>query len=1339
MRLAKLTLAGFKSFADRTEFTFDAPITGIVGPNGCGKSNVVDAVKWVLGERSAKSLRGKEMIDVIFSGSAARAPQGMASVVLTFENPELSEAELEAIRDREARHAVPPGSSGANETAEDLMSDGDEAAEAASLINRHSQRRRALPIDTDQVDVERRLYRDGTSQYLINGKRARLKDIRDLFLDTGVGADAYSIIEQGKVDALLLANPYERRTFFEEAAGVARFKVRRVESQRKLERAETNLIRVREQLDSTERRLRMVKGQAAKARRFVQLDGDLRALRTAVAFEQYHDLRLRLDGLTSRLQDLESQRAAASAELMSLEDAKQEAELRRHDAQERQRATELEKSAAEHRLHSAQQRRTMSERAAGESRQQLADELRRLEVVDDQLTRLESEINHQAALVEELSEMLIKAEEQLRTQAASRETAQNSLADTRLKLAERRAGVQNIDRELTGLTARLEADQRRLHAALEQREKAEARRATLDREYREATEHFSTAEGDAQTRRARIESVEKSIDSLVHSAESLSGNQRARSSRLHELEQHRARLDSRRATLQEMIESRAGLGEAVKAMLERCAAAKGDPALADTLHAKVIAPLADLIDVEAEDAAAVEAALGAAVQALVVPSVLNILGSQDVQGLPGRITFLSLDSAAEPAGENEDPLAALTPEHVSPVAALVHADPLLRPLLSRILARTYLVRDLDAAMMLASGPGAGLNARYVTRDGAVLDPDGRITAGPFRGGSAADPAGGLLERKSELADLEVQLGELENQLTIDREELSAIDARAAELNQELASLRMTLATEQRQLVSDETRRQRHQSDLDRIERERPNLQEELRQLETRAEAIRAEHRGLEERGESLRRLLDEQTSLARQIELEIETAQSLAEAEAEKLTSLKVEAGQCSEKLGGARRELRRMELTRDESQQSKLRLSQSVERREAALAEYDRVVAECATEIESATEEAAQFEGELEALVQESAEAYAASHGLAEQVNGARQRSSIIERDWNSLELSKREIETRRELMEQRAGEDLSLDLSWEYKDFTDLIADPDVIRIDPEAAQPEIDELRDTIKKLGNVNLDSISEETTLEGKNEELIRQVADIDSACAQLRELIDRLSVVSRDRFKESFEQINDFFAGNGGMFRRLFGGGKAELRLIPDPETGEVDWLESGIEVMAKPPGKEPRSISQLSGGEKTMTAVALLMSIFQSKPSPFCVLDEVDAALDDANVERFAGILRQFLMHCHFIVITHNKKTMQAADQLYGVTMQERGVSRRVGVKFDQIGEGGNIRLDATTGENSSDAAAPIDTVKKNAGMRERLAGMRKGKKAVNAGAAGEVSTEPAAADAESEAFASS
>jgi len=369
-------------------------------------------------------------------------------------------------------------------------------------------------------------------------------------------------------------------------------------------------------------------------------------------------------------------------------------------------------------------------------------------------------------------------------------------------------------------------------------------------------------------------------------------------------------------------------------------------------------------------------------------------------------------------------------------------------------------------------------------------------------------------------------------------------------------------------------------------------------------------------------------------------------------------------------------------------------------------VIDEAVFEAEECVKRLSASEGELEELTAEHQQCQARVVELGDEVNAARQRLSIVERNYHALELSKREHEVNREHLEQSAADDLGLDMNIEYPQYRALMADGNVEAVDRDTAVTRIDELRGAIKRLGNVNLDAIEEERDLVGRNEELFRQVGDLDSAREQLIGLIEELSNLSRERFKETFETIRENFAGTNGMFRRVFGGGKADMHLIPNEETGEVDWLESGMEIVAKPPGKEPRSIKLLSGGEKTMTSVALVMAIFQSKPSPFCLLDEVDAALDDANVERFCGVLRTFLDRSHFVIITHNKRTMQAGDQLYGVTMQERGVSRRVAVRFDQVGVDGQIAKEAlqasevivARGDDDANEPPIVNTVSKSA-----------------------------------------
>ncbi len=1252
MRLAKLTVNGFKSFADRTEFAFNAPITGVVGPNGCGKSNIVDSIKWVLGERSAKSLRGKEMADVIFSGSAGRKPSGMASVILTFDNPKLTDAER-ALR-----------ATGAQLELEDEVAD--EVDEKSQLLPRHASGR-WLPIDTETVDVERRLYRDGTSQYLINGSKARLKDIRDLFLDTGVGADAYSIIEQGKVDALLIANPKERRIFFEEAAGIARFKARRIESQRKLERAENNLVLTREQLETTERRLRIVRGQAVKARKFQELDLEYRSLRMAAAFDQHHDLTERLYGLTSQLQDLDGRRSETQQAVEHSELARQDAELRRHDLLEEQRSIERIRAGAAGRKTAAQQRRSMAERSIREAKEHReADEERRDRTacrIDD----LRTELDDGRARIETLDADVSAREERLSETAERRQVLQSDLAGHRLTIAEKRAALADIDRQKTALQARLESDKRRLAGLGEQGDRLRSRADAFESEATDRRRQVAEAEEAVSRRRETIDRLERDIQHRVDSATSLSADQRKATEELNELEQRYARLDSRRATLQEMADAREGLDEAVKALLDLRDRERED--IDPGLHAllgDVRAPLADLIDVDSEHAAAVEAALGPHLQAVVVDALASLADCTALDTLPGRVTFAAID-----VGTTGRPTPTFDARGQQPLASLVRCSADMRPLIDRLLGNTYVVPHLDAAMMLRAGGMGGPEARFVTSDGAILEPRGIITAG--RAGEAT--SGGLLQRASELTALESELGSLGQQRDEQRDALAHLDRRVVELNATLSTLRQELAVAQRELVSEESRRQRAQTDLNRIEQELPTIQDEIRQIDEHASSLRQEQSDLGRRAESLTRLHDEQAEFIARVESDIEDLTQQLEQATEEQTAAKVAVGQHIEQLNNARREVRRLELAIEEAESEVERLSGSIENRAESIGEYEGIIGSADTEVESANTELTEAESRLDELASELADAAERSGVLGQQVEAARERLRLVERDWNSLEVSKRELEVRRETLEERTLEEIGIDLTADLLEYACVVVDDAVLPVRADEAAPDIDRLRRDIQALGNVNLDAIEEETQLATRNEELIARVADIDEARVRLEGLIDRLNTVSRDAFKESFTQIQDHFAGRDGMFRRLFGGGRAEVRLIPDPETGEVDWLESGIEVIAKPPGKEPRTISQLSGGEKTMTAVALLMSIFQSKPSPFCILDEVDAALDDANVERFCHIIRQFLSHCHFIVITHNKRTMQMADQLFGVTMQERGVSRRVVVRFDEVNSDGSIR----------------------------------------------------------------
>ncbi len=1265
LRLSKLTLHGFKSFADKTVFSFDEAVIGIVGPNGCGKSNVVDAIKWVLGERSAKSLRSKEMMDVVFAGSAGRKASGLASVVLTFDNPAYTPAELEALR------ADPGfGALDADEIEDEV--DGGEVRAA------HQERTRPLNYDADTVDVERRLYRDGTSQYLINGRKARLRDIRELFMDTGVGADAYSIIEQGKVDAMLLAKPEERRVFFEEAAGVSKFKARRIESRRKLERVEVNLAVVREQLDSTERRLRIVKGQAEKARRFKLLDGELKALQTALAFHDHHGLRERLDGLTSRLEGLTSERNGAIERVERFENEREENELRRHDLAAKQRETESQKTAAENEAAAQRQRAQFARRTLEDSAAQIQRDRERAEELAGRSEELAEEIAEQRGEVEAVEVAAREALEAQREATDRRRALQEGASGRRVDLQNARSSLANIERERSNAAARAEADLKRLESLSEQRKHSAATLSRLDEE-REARERArQVAEAGAVALRAKADDSRRLADEADRDLSALAEGRSDLARETGELEQERAGARSRLAALEELIESREGMSESVR---EAIAARDENPE--GPLRA-LVAPLAELIEAEPEHAAAVETALGSHLEALVVERLSEIAEGGLARALPGRVALLAIDAPAEHGGEREIPVELRG--RVRRVREFVRSGERVSGLLDRLLSEVYLVPDLESAFMLSAGPLKG--ATFATRSGERLDPSGRVLAGPAAGGASS----GLLARRSELRALGERLEVLERELQTKRERLSGLSEDAAACEARRGEAQRETGEIERKLVAAEAAAENAAGDLARLTREREAALVEAEEVAQREGALRAEQTAASAKAESMARLLHDETEALARLEAEAETAQRELDESSEKAAQAQRDAAVADQRLIAAQREMRQLETRRDEADRQRTQALDHLTAREASLEEHRKAIADAEERIEAETACAADAAERLKALEGEGEEARERSSEIGERLTIARGRARELDRDWNAVEISRRELEVKRENLELRAAEELTLDLALEADEYEELMRDEDVIAIDPEPAAAEITALKKDIKKLGNVNLDAIEEELTLAEKNEDLVAQVADIDDARHRLEELIERLSIASRERFKDAFETIAENFSKNDGMFRQLFGGGKAEIRLIPNEETGEIDWLESGVAIVAQPPGKKPRNIDQLSGGEKTMTAVALLMSIFQSKPSPFCVLDEVDAALDDANVERFTGVIQRFLDRSHFIVITHNKRTMQGADRLFGVTMQERGVSTRVSVKLDEVSEDGSIR----------------EVKDETPSKRERLAGMR-------------------------------
>ena len=1324
LALTKLTLVGFKSFADKTIFTFDDPITGIVGPNGCGKSNVVDAIKWVLGERSSKSLRGKEMIDCIFAGSASRKPSGMAAVTLSFDNPKSavmltdlagtapSENHAVEIEEVESCQLLAEDHPTHDEhitdaEADQAVSDGE--SEAASIITERRRIARPLPIDADQVEVQRRLYRDGKSQYLVNGKLARLKDIRDLFLDTGIGADAYSIIEQGKVDRMLLASPMERRVIFEEAAGIAKYRQRRIEAQRKLDKAESNLAVTREQLDSTERRLRLVKGQASKARRFKELDDEYRAQRLAVGFEQYDDIRRRLEGLTSQIASLEDERVQTQQMLEEAEDASSIAKEHRLVVGRLLRETENSLTNAKHQAESANQRQEMTHKTIQDAAHLVETETLRLTESATRRSELDTEIAEHTTTLNTLQAALTTSEQQLKEASDQRETAARTLNEQRQTVDETRSVVASVEREHATLIARIESDDRRIESITERVNELTQRLHTLETQINESKLLCTRTEKALKLVDSKILEDEQQLAILDNRVESLDSSRGDLAKSVNTLDEQRVRKETRYATLDEMAKSRVGLDDAVRAVLELQDQGQG--------FAGVIGPLAELIETTGDQAGHIEAALEDTLQALVVESMDAMPSPEEIASLPGRVTFLPLiDAKTTTTSTIPSWLTDATNGRVSRLRESVtvrNGDNRVDALLDRLLGNSLLVADIDSALMLGAGPLASVSCRFVTRSGTVIEPDGRVCAGT-RSGSESE---GLLARQSELHELAGQIQTINADLNQAKDHLSRVDTDAAALGDQRSKLHAKITALRETRVRTEHTLDTHTAEIGRLEREQQRGIDEQHTHATRLEESRVGREALTTKAQQLDRLLGEQRTKLESCQRSIGDYERTLEDVNDRASSVRVAVSTAQEKVRSETRHLSSLTSNLDQIERASAQAQAMIERAHANLDEHKRIAQEAHDDQLKAHALIESLETSMHQQAQVVRIADEAVEAASNAMNSARDKAEAFNRDWHAVESSRRETEVKRETIEERTLEDLEVDLVIEYPEYRYMMDYGGVDRIDVTSMTASVHVLKVEIKKLGNVNLNSIEEESNLTQRNDDLIAQVRDIDEARIKLATLIEKLNVASRARFGEVFDRIKDEFGGRNGMFRRLFGGGRAEVRLMPlvkeiDGQkivTDEIDLLESGIEVIAKPPGKEPRSINQLSGGEKTMTAVAMLLAIFRSKPSCFCVLDEVDAALDEANVSRFCTTLGIFAKQSRFIVITHNKRTMQSANKLFGVTMQERGVSKRVEVRFDQVGEDGKIEHKVIKNTNVEIIDEPVNENPKPSGaLRAALASMR-------------------------------
>jgi len=1243
MYLKNLTVLGFKSFADKTSLNFQPGVTAIVGPNGCGKSNTSDAIRWVLGEQSAKALRGGEMADVIFNGTDGRKPMGMAEVSLT-------------IGDVEDEHLNAAG----------------------------------VDLAYNEVTVTRRVFRDGGSEYFINKTPCRLKDIQQLFMGTGVGRTSYSIMAQGNITQILSSKPEDRRLIFEEAAGITKFKSQKREALRKLEYTDQNLLRVSDLIREVKRQIGSLQRQAGKARRYKTLMMELQHLDTQLARHQFDVLQAEI-----------SERQAASDRLRGEIETRSENVLRSENEihQLRERLAELD-----HEISQAQQHglALKSESDRHESRIQFDEE--RL---------LELEAQHGKALsdIAQAEERCRAATDELAAVTERLAASESALARFRQALQAKRDSVQQVESDQREHQEKLRQAQADAFGAAQQLSRSRNEINALDLQKQGNVvrmEKLSAEKIQLEEERARLEirlrEFAATVEAQKLSAQTQRGTVEQRQQRLREVQQeiNHAALELE-GVLHQQAENRTRLNLLEQLQAEHEGFSAGTLAALHQTEA-VLGSLADKIQVPDQYIPAIEAALGHHLQLVLTeqPNAAQQILADLSASKKGRASIAPL-ALCQPAGspeaelEHNEAIAETAPgvelalldlpyEITESVVAeengfshlrassVVEAEESVRPLVQRLLGMTRIVPDLAVATEAWRETRGAFH--WVTLSGELLSRHGVYTGGSTNGSGKAP--GSILGRKNQIGELGAALAQLQDAIT-------EASRRKGSLQSEQTELQATLQQAQTQLRVEEVAIATHQGEFNALQNSERTLHQKIDTVVYEIQSLAAQ----EEEGIQKRSALAAQVAELEEREIALQQAVTDLSASLENLrqqrdvansalTETKVSLATEEQLCASFRQQQQPLEQRISE-------LTQLAQQRRNELGIFAGRKIQWEGEIEDSRRQIERLQHEREVINSQAAELLAQKSeqetGVSTREEGLREerrRLTELQQQRGTLEIELAQknmaVQNLRERIQQKYQ--LKLD-DIRSECITITIADegaPKIQTLTPEemasagvatdwdAVAEQVGALQKRIEEIGPVNLVAIEEYEETEQRHQFLSTQHDDLIQAKTQLLEVINRINVQTKEMFTTTFNQIRDNFRS---MFVEIFGGGKADLILV-----NEGDVLESGIDIMARPPGKQLQSISLLSGGEQTMTAVALLFSIYQVKPSPFCVLDELDAPLDESNINRFIRILQRFLAHSQFVIITHNKRTIGIADVLYGVTMQEHGVSKIVSVKFHKANE---------------------------------------------------------------------
>jgi chromosome segregation protein len=1229
MYLKNLTLFGFKSFADKTAMSFQPGVTAIVGPNGCGKSNVSDAIRWVLGEQSAKALRGGEMADVIFNGTDGRKPMGMGEVSLTLGN-----------------------------------------------VDGENLRAAGVEVTYDEVTLTRRIFRDGNSEYFLNRTPCRLKDIQQLFMGTGIGRTSYSILAQGHITQILSSKPEDRRMIFEEAAGITKFKSQKRESLRKLEYTEQNLLRVADLIREVKRQIGSLQRQAGKARRYKQISQELQHLDTQFARHQFDVLQAEISEKQAAVEKLRNEIEQGSADVLRFESEiaqlrERLSELEHEIAALQQRGLELKSQADQHESRiqfneerlleiGTQNAKALTEITQAEERRRAAQE--ELASVSEKLSASE------AALVQHKENMSAKQEALQAVEDGLRQR-QELLREAQAAAFAAAQDLTRIRNEMTALDLQKQGNSIRLEKLSAEKIQLEEERTRLEARLQEFTASVEVEKLNAQTKRGSVEQRQSRLREIQDELHQSSAEQ-------DQFLQAQAEKRSRLGLLEQLEGSREGFDAGAVAALRQ--------------SRSVIGSLADRIRVPEQFVVAIENALGhhlqlvlteqpESAQAILADLSANKTGRASVAALSIEIPDdkqLVFGGELLPEENKAAALSGLKEGQIVRALDVVQAEPSVDKLLKALLGRTFVASDLATATDQIQNGHAGCD--FVTLTGDLLSRHGIYTGGYLNGhGNPKGPAS-ILGRKNQITELQNELTEVQNRV-------AEMSRRRGALLGEQTGLQAGLQQAQTELREQEVAIATREGEFNALQNSCRLLHQKIETVVFEVQSLAAqEQEGLQKRNGLAAQLSElEARERAGQekvaaLTAELDNLRQQRDDANTVLTESKV-AFAAEEQLSASFRQ-------QQQALEERIReLTQALEQRRGEISSFIGRKEQAESEIQESRSQIGKLQHDREQVGVQVAE-LAGRKNLQEADISSRdenlraQRSRLTElqnqRGTIDVELAQKNmsVQNLRERVQQKYHVNLD-DVRGECISIT--FADEGMAKVhvttpeemaasgaatDWTAVSQQVEALQKRLDEIGPVNLVAIEEYEETEQRYQFLTKQHDDLVSAKAQLLEIISRINVQTRQMFIETFEKIRENFRT---LFVEVFGGGKADLILVD-----ENDVLESGIDIVARPPGKQLQSISLLSGGEQTMTAVALLFSIYQVKPSPFCVLDELDAPLDEANVVRFVKILQRFLGRSQFVIITHNKRTIAMADILYGVTMQEHGVSKIVSVKFHKEAE---------------------------------------------------------------------